>query len=111
MGEDVVWRVLPDGSLWLGVDTWDVVQPEAVAVRRVDPRLGKAELVLGTAAMFDVSALRGWTAGWLIFAAGAPPALMIMVLMRPSVLWALLFSGAMYLVAWILWKKRWFIKA
>jgi predicted acyltransferase len=30
---------------------------------------------------------------------------------QASLLWALLFSGAMYLVAWVLWKKRWFIKA
>ena len=54
--------------------------------------LSLLSLVVGTAAIFDVAALRGWTAGWLIFAAGAPPALSIIVLMRPSVLWALLFT-------------------
>lgn len=51
LGGDVVWRVLPDGSIWLGVETWPVVRPEAVAVRRIDARLGKADVVLGPAAM------------------------------------------------------------
>jgi hypothetical protein len=49
-------------------------------------------LVFGTAAIFDVAALRGWTAGWLIFAAGVPTLLTVYTLMRPSVLWALLFT-------------------
>jgi hypothetical protein len=54
--------------------------------------LSLLSLVLGIAAIFDVAALRGWTAGWLILAAGAPNALTIIMLMRPSVLWALLFT-------------------
>jgi hypothetical protein len=28
-----------------------------------------------------------------------------------SLLWALLFNAVMFMVAWALWKKRWFIKA
>ena len=30
---------------------------------------------------------------------------------QASLLWALLFNAAMFSVAWVLWKKRWFIKA
>ncbi len=48
-------------------------------------------LMLGTAALFEVAELRGWAAGWLIFAAGVPLPFTVIVLARPSVLWALLF--------------------
>jgi len=30
---------------------------------------------------------------------------------QASLLWALLFNAAMFIVAWAMWKKRWFIKA
>jgi len=30
---------------------------------------------------------------------------------QTSLLWALLFNAAMFIVAWAMWKKRWFIKA
>jgi predicted acyltransferase len=30
---------------------------------------------------------------------------------QASLLWALLFNAVMFIVAWTMWKKRWFIKA
>jgi predicted acyltransferase len=30
---------------------------------------------------------------------------------QASLLWALLFNAVMFIVAWAMWKKRWFIKA
>lgn len=45
LGADVVWRVLPDGTVWLGRESWPTVSP-AVVVTQVDDRLGKASLQL-----------------------------------------------------------------
>ncbi len=45
LGADVIWRVLPDGTVWLGRESWSTVKP-SVLMTKVDDRLSKAHLHL-----------------------------------------------------------------
>lgn len=35
------WRVLPDGTVWLGAETWNVVTPNTMNVSAIDARLNR----------------------------------------------------------------------
>jgi hypothetical protein len=45
LGADVLWRIQPDGTVWIGRESWPTVKP-SVVVTQVDDRLGKAMLHL-----------------------------------------------------------------
>lgn len=45
LGTDVIWRVQPDGTVWLGRESWPTVKPSCL-VTQIDDRLGKATLHL-----------------------------------------------------------------
>ena len=43
-----IWRILDDGTLWIGTDTWDVVELELVDITDVEPSVGRTEIATDT---------------------------------------------------------------
>jgi hypothetical protein len=51
LGDSLTWRMLPDGTLWLGTETWPLVTPDTISMRQFDDRLGKFTVTLADGAM------------------------------------------------------------
>ncbi|MFM7849374.1 MAG: acyltransferase family protein [Rubrivivax sp.] len=111
------WALLVFGAFFWLLDAAPHARVRAAAARAFHPLV-----VFGMNALF-IFALSGFVAKMMAFFKVGPQAVSLKAWLyaalqalplqpvQASLLWALLFSGAMYLVAWVLWKKRWFIKA
>ena len=119
------WALLVFGAFYWLMDC----APQA-AVRAAAARIFQPLVIYGMNALF-IFALSGFIAKMMGFfkipveagAAGtstmvslkawlyAPLKALPLEPVQASLLWALLFNAAMFIVAWAMWKKRWFIKA
>ena len=51
LGDDVTWRMLPDGTVWFGRESWPVQSPDVLNISAIDTRLGRFRAGLANGSM------------------------------------------------------------